>query len=265
MAAHHKPCDGRATSRRLRPLFAYHQVTLHCKCRVACLQQHMCCSKCRAPPTPPWQKQPEPCAAQALPARCDAADRTALAPPSSSPPSSSGPASAALTFEYHDCFLGRVWHVAVGKGLWHLHQIDAPLQFMQRAWWFHVQPMRTALHQCPPRACDMQAALWPAQRARVMFSLTAVTCHRLSTAPVVPSRTAWLRKTRVFSRVMAGCVSKIQVLLAAAVCALLILLTALQQTRAEYRVRYGFVLELLRHDVTPTRPRPFAGRCCCPY
>jgi hypothetical protein len=42
------------------------------------------------------------------------------------------------------------------------------------------------------------------------------------------------------------------------------LLTALQQTRAEYRVRYGFVLELLRHDVRLTRPRPFAGRRSCP-
>ena len=101
----------------------------------------------------------------------------------------------------------------------------------------------------------------PAQRARVMFSLTAMTCHRMSTAPGVPFR--W--KTRVFSRVMARDVSKIQVRLAAAMqkLVLLILLTALQQTRAEYRVRYGFVLELLRHDVRLTRPRPFAGRRCC--
>ncbi len=36
--------------RRLRPLFAYHQATLHCKCREACLQPHLCCSKCRASP-----------------------------------------------------------------------------------------------------------------------------------------------------------------------------------------------------------------------
>jgi hypothetical protein len=150
------------------------------------------------------------------------------------------------------------------QGLW--LQIDAPLQFIQRAWWFHVQKtplsLRTALHQRPPPVVDMQAALWPAQRARVMFSLTAMTCHRMSTAPGVPFR--W--KTRVFSRVMARYVSKIQVRLAAAVqkLVLLILLTALQQTRAEYRVRYGFVLELLRHDVRLTRPRPFAGCRFCP-
>ncbi len=149
------------------------------------------------------------------------------------------------------------------QGLW--HQIDGPLQFIQRARWFHVQRMRTVLHQRPSPVGDMQA-VWPAQRARVMFSLTSMTCHRMSTAPVVPFRTAWLWKTRVFSRVMAGCVSKIQVRLAAAVqkLELLILLTALQQTRAEYRVRYGFVLELLRHDVRLTRPRPFAGRRSCP-
>ena len=195
------------------------------------------------------QKQPESSGTQALPARCDAA--TAVAPPSSS-----RPASAALTFEYHDCFLGRVWRVAVVQGLW--LQIDAPLQFIQRAWWFHVQKtplsLRTALHQRPPPVVDM-AAVWPAQRARVMFSLTAMTCQRMSTAPGVPFRTAylkwqWLWKTRVFSRVMARYVSKIQVRLAAAVqkLVLLILLTALQQTRAnisEYRVIYGFVLELL--------------------
>jgi hypothetical protein len=42
------------------------------------------------------------------------------------------------------------------------------------------------------------------------------------------------------------------------------LLTALQQTRAEYRVRYFFVLELLHHDVRLTRPRPFAGCRSCP-
>jgi hypothetical protein len=214
-------------------------------------------------------KQPErqPSGSQALPARCDAA--TAVAPPSSS----RRPASVALTFEYHDCFLGRVWRVAVVQGLW--LQIHAPLQFIQRAWWFHVQKtplsLRTALHQRPPPVVDM-AALWPAQRARVMFSLTAMTCQRMSTAPDVPFRTAcqWLWKTRVFSRVLARYVSKIQVRLAAAVqqLVLLILLTALQQTRAEYRVRYGFVLELqtqlLLHDVRLTRPRPFAGCCCCP-
>ena len=204
------------------------------------------------------QKQPESSGSQALglPARCDAA--TAVAPLSSS-----RLASAALTFEYHDCFLGRVWRVAVvqgqhRRGLW--IQIDAPLQVI--AWWFHVQQMHTALHQRPPPVVDMQAALWPAQRARVMFSLTAMTCHRMSTAPGVPFR--W--KTRVFSRVMARDVSKIQVRLAAAMqkLVLLILLTALQQTRAEYRVRYGFVLELLRHDVRLTRPRPFAGCRFCP-
>jgi len=154
--------------------------------------------------------------------------------------------------------------VAVVLGLW--LQIDAPLQFIQRAWWFHVQKtplsLRTALHQRPPPVVDM-AAVWPAQRARVMFSLTAMTCQRMSTAPGVPFRTAylkwqWLWKTRVFSRVMARYVSKIQVRLAAAVqkLVLLILLTALQQTRAEYRVRYGFVLELLRYDVRLTRPLP---------
>ena len=215
----------------------------------------------RAPPACA-QKQPEPSGSQALPARCDAA--TAVAPPSSS-----RPASAALTFEYHDCFLGRVLRVAVVRGLW--LQIDAPLQFIQRAWWFHVQKtplsLRTALHQRPPPVVDM-AAVWPAQRARVMFSLTAMTCQRMSTAPGVPFRTAcqWLWKTRVFSRVMARYVSKIQVRLAAAVqkLVLLVLLTALQQTRAKYRVRYGFVLELLRYDVRLTRPRPFAGCCCCP-
>ena len=208
----------------------------------------------RAPPACA-QKQPEPSGSQAIPARCDAA--TAVAPPSSS-----RPASAALTFEYHDCFLGRVLRVAVVLGLW--LQIDAPLQFIQRAWWFHVQKtplsLRTALHQRPPPVVDMQAALWPAQRARLMFSLTAMTCQRMSTAPGVPFRTAcqWLWKTRVFSRVMARYVSKIQVRLAAAVqkLVLLVLLTALQQTRAKYRVRYGFVLELLRYDVRLTHPLP---------
>ena len=166
------------------------------------------------------QKQPEPSGSQALPARCDAA--TAVAPPSSS-----RPASAALTFEYHDCFLGRVLRVAVVLGLW--LQIDAPLQFIQRAWWFHVQKtplsLRTALHQRPPPVVDM-AAVWPAQRARVMFSLTAMTCKRMSTAPGVPFRTAcqWLWKMRVFSRVMACYVSKIQVRLAAAVQKLVLLI-----------------------------------------
>jgi hypothetical protein len=61
----------------------------------------------------------------------------------------------------------------------------------------------------------------------------------MSTAPGVPVKTAWiwLWKTRVFSRVMARYASKCQVRLAAAVqqLALLVLLTALQQTRAECR------------------------------
>jgi hypothetical protein len=120
------------------------------------------------------------------------------------------------------------------QGLW--HQIDAPLQFILRTWWFHLQKtplsLRTALHQRPPPVVDM-AALWPAQRARVMFSLTAMTCHQMSTAPGKPCQWPW--KTSVFSRVMAGYLSKIQVRLAAAVqkLVLLILLTALQQTQAE--------------------------------
>ena len=122
--------------------------------------------------------------------------------------------------------------------------IDAPLQFIQRAWWFHVQKtplsLRTALHQRPPPVVDMQAALWPAQRARLMFSLTAMTCKRMSTAPGVPFRTAcqWLWMMLVISRVMARYVSNFQMRLTAAVqqLVLLILLTALQQTRAKYRV-----------------------------
>ena len=45
--------------------------------------------------------------------------------------------------------------------------------------------LRTALHQRPPPVVDMQAALWPDQRVRDMFSLTVMTCERMSTAPGV--------------------------------------------------------------------------------
>jgi hypothetical protein len=91
--------------------------------------------------------------------------------------------------------------------------------------------LRTALHQRPPPVVDMQAALWPDQRVRVMFSLTVMTCQRMSTAPGVPFRTAcqWLWMMLVISRVMARYVSNFQMRLTAAVqqLVLLTLLTAL--------------------------------------
>ena len=119
------------------------------------------------------------------------------------------------TFEYDDPFLGRRVRVCVAQ----LRQVDAPLQLMQLLLRLQLPRGRSSradvLRPSPP-LCHMQAALWPAQRARAMPGFTALLSRRLSTAPAsleVYFRSAAGWKAFIFSRVISGHVSRLQVLL----------------------------------------------------
>ena len=97
-----------------------------------------------------------------------------------------------------------------------LRQVDAPLQLMH-ALSFHFSRTlapRAELRQPPPPLRHTQVALWPAQRARIMPGVTAMTCHRFSTAPAsfnVYYRTASSWKALCLSRVMSGNFGRLQV------------------------------------------------------
>jgi hypothetical protein len=115
------------------------------------------------------------------------------------------------TFEYHDRFLGKALRIPVVRRI----HIDAPLKLIQPALRFHLQcgpGARRAQHL--PLVNHEQITIWPAQRVRVMFGLTGIACHRLSTALAslnVFFRTAAGWKARVFSHVLTGYASRLQV------------------------------------------------------
>jgi hypothetical protein len=122
------------------------------------------------------------------------------------------PPAPSFNFEYDDRFLGRLMRIPPAQ----LRQVDAPLQFMH-ALSFHFSRTlapRADLRQPPPPLRHTQVALWPAQRARVMPGVTAMTCHRFSTAPAsfnVYYRTASNWKALCLSRVMSGSFGRLQV------------------------------------------------------
>ena len=133
-----------------------------------------------------------------------------------STPASSAAATASTgspTFEYQDHLLGKVSVIPVAQR----HQLDAPLIFVKA--WLRFSRGRhaalgTALPQPPPPVDHTQFALWPAQRARGMPELTAMACHRLSTAPAslnVYFRVASGWRALILDRVVSGYMNKIQV------------------------------------------------------
>jgi hypothetical protein len=122
------------------------------------------------------------------------------------------PPTPSFNFEYDDRFLGRLMRIPAAQ----LLQVDAPLQLMH-ALSFHFSRTlapRAELRQPPPPLHLTQVTLWPAQRARVMPGVTAMTCHRFSTAPAsfnVYYRTASSWKALCLSRVMSGYFDRLQV------------------------------------------------------
>ena len=122
------------------------------------------------------------------------------------------PPAPSFSFEYDDRFLGRLMCIPAAQ----LRQVDAPLQLMH-ALNFHFSRTlapRTELRQPSPTLRHTQVALWPAQRARLMPGVTAMTCHQFSTAPAslnVYYRTASSWKALCFSRVMSGYFGRLQV------------------------------------------------------
>ena len=113
---------------------------------------------------------------------------------------------------YRDFFLGKILHIPVAQRF----QIDVPLILIKTALSFARSrgAPGTALHQPPPPIGCMQIALWPAQRVRFMFGFTARAC----VASVTGSQFVCFRKTSrwrtcILEHVMAGYVSKVQVLL----------------------------------------------------
>ena len=122
------------------------------------------------------------------------------------------PPAPSFNFEYDDRFLGRLMRIPAAQ----LRQVDAPLQLMH-ALSFHFSRTlapRAELRQPPPPLRHTQVALWPAQRARIMPAVTAMTCHRFSTAPAsfnVYYRTASSWKALCLSRVLSGSFDRLQV------------------------------------------------------
>jgi hypothetical protein len=122
------------------------------------------------------------------------------------------PPAPSFNFEYDDRFLGRLMRITASQ----LRQVDAPLQLMH-ALSFHFSRTlapRAELRHPPPPLPHTQVALWPAQRARVMPGVTAMTCHRFSTAPTsfnVHYRTASSWKALCLARVMSGYFGRLQV------------------------------------------------------
>jgi hypothetical protein len=135
---------------------------------------------------------------------CEQCAKLGRVPVSAAPPPTS--------FEYDDRFLGRLMRIPAAQ----LHQVDAPLQLMH-ALSFHFSRTlapRAELRQPPPPLRHAQVALWPAQRARVMPGVTAMTCHRFSTAPAscnVYYRTVSSWKALCFYRVVTRYVGRLQV------------------------------------------------------
>ena len=122
------------------------------------------------------------------------------------------PSAPSFKFEYDDRFLGRLMRIPPAQ----LRQVDAPLQLMHALSFRFSRTLapRAELRQPPPPLPHTQVALWPTQRARVMPGVTAMTCHRFSTAPAsfnVYYRTASSWKALCFSRVMSGSFDRLQV------------------------------------------------------
>ena len=158
------------------------------------------------------------------------------------------------TFEYDDPFLGRRVRVCVAQ----LRQVDAPLQLMQLLLRLQLPRGRSSradvLRPSPP-LCHMQAALWPAQRARAMPGFTALLSRRLSTAPAslkVYFRSAAGWKAFIFSRVISGHVSRLQVLLLPCETAsCLCLLTRAAALSGSMRADLAWRRQQLRHAPAP--------------
>ena len=158
------------------------------------------------------------------------------------------------TFEYDDPFLGRRVRVCVAQ----LRQVDAPLQLMQLLLRLQLPRGRSSradvLRPSPP-LCHMQVALWPAQRARAMPGFTALLSHRLSTAPAsleVYFRSAAGWKAFIFSRVISGHVSRLQVLLLPCEMArCLCLLTRAAALSGSMRADLAWRRQQLRHAPAP--------------
>ena len=155
------------------------------------------------------------------------------------------------TFEYDDPFLGRRVRVCVAQ----LRQVDAPLQLMQLLLRLQLPRGRSSradvLRPSPP-LCHMQAALWPAQRARAMPGFTALLSHRLSTAPAslnVYFRSAAGWKALVICRVISGHVSRLQVRLRHR--AVLFLLTRAAALSGSMRADLAWRRQQLRHAPAP--------------
>jgi hypothetical protein len=159
-----------------------------------------------------------------------------------------------VSFEYDDPFLGRRVRVCAAQ----LRQVDAPLQLIQLALWLHLPRGRSSradlLRSAPPLG-HMQVAFWPAQRARVMPGFTALLCHRLSTAPAalkVYFRSAAGWKALVFSRVISGHVSRLQVrLLRCEIVPCLCLLTGSAALSGSMRAGLAWRRQQLRHASAP--------------
>ena len=157
-------------------------------------------------------------------------------------------------FEYDDPFLGRRVRVCVAQ----LRQVDAPLQLMQLLLRLQLPRGRSSradvLRPSPP-LCHMQAALWPAQRARAMPGFTALLSRRLSTAPAslkVYFRSAAGWKAFIFSRVISGHVSRLQVLLLPCEMArCLCLLTRAAALSGSMRADLAWRRQQLRHAPAP--------------
>jgi hypothetical protein len=107
---------------------------------------------------------------------------------------------------HRDFFLGKILHIPVAQRF----QIDVPLILIKTALRFARSrgAPGTSLHQPPPPVGCMQIALWPVQRVRFMFGFTAKACDAS-----VPGRTMSRWRTCILEHVMAGYVSKVQVLM----------------------------------------------------
>ena len=122
------------------------------------------------------------------------------------------PPAPSFIFKYDVRFLSKLMRIPAAQ----VRQVDAPLQLMHALNFRFSRTLapRAELRQPSPPLRHMEVALWPAQRARVMPGVTAMTCHQFSTAPAsfnVYYRTALSWKALCFSRVMSGYFGRLQV------------------------------------------------------
>jgi hypothetical protein len=119
-----------------------------------------------------------------------------------------------FSFQYTDLFLGRSICI-----LFKQHsQIEGPLNLIKagaRLYLLHQhQPLHNVICQPLKPVAYLNTKIWPGQRARVMFGLTATACLRLSTtsaSELLYSQKTWRCRTCMLARVFRGYLSKIQV------------------------------------------------------